>query len=92
VALEIQKETIMNLAQQFIASVNKSNLEMFSHDLNNSDSEDLIKQHLAEFGHDAEIKDHHFTNDDGASCDSIDLIFNDGSECNIHEYDIETTA
>jgi hypothetical protein len=82
----------MNLAQQFRASVNKSNLEMFSHVLNNSDSKDLIKLHLAEFGHDAEIKAHPFTDEEGNSCDSIDLIFNDGSECNIHEYDIETTA
>lgn len=80
----------MNLAQQFRKSVNESELEIFGHVLDGN--EELIKRHLAEFGHDAEIKDHPFTNEDGEHCDSIDLIFSDGSECNIHEYDIETTA
>lgn len=83
---------MMNLAQQFKKSVSESSIEMFGHILGDGDNEELIKQHLIEFGYDAKIKDCPFKNEHGETCHSIDLIFSDGSECNIHEYDIETTA
>lgn len=82
----------MNLAQKFKQSVNSSALEMFGCILGDGYNEELIKQHLVEFGHSAEITDSPFTNENGDICNSIDLIFSDGSECNIHEYDIETIA
>jgi hypothetical protein len=66
----------MNSAQQFRKSVTESSLGTLRHVLDD-DNKSLIEQHLVEFGHDAEIKNHPFTNDDGVSCDSIDLIFND---------------
>jgi len=80
----------MSLAVKFKESVVKSNLEMFNH-IWGIDNNALIEDHLKEFGHKATLKDHPWDDSEGEEQQSIDVFFDDGSECNIHEYDIEAS-
>lgn len=80
----------MSLAIEFRQSVMSSDLEMFNH-IWGIDNNKLIKSHLKEFGHKATLKDHPWVGAEGEENQSIDIFFDDGSECNIHEHDIESS-
>lgn len=80
----------MSLAIEFKKSVMCSNLEMFNH-IWGADNNSLIEDHLKEFGHAATITDRPWVDSEGVEQQSIDVEFEDGSECNIHEYDIEAS-
>ena len=80
----------MSLAVKFKASVVKNALEMFNH-IWGIDNNTLIEEHLNFFGHKATLSDKPWDDSEGVKQQSIDIVFADGSECNIHEYDIEAS-